>query len=126
MLTDRLLSISGEKNHIIPLSIKGAKVEMVDTFKFLGIDVSNDLTWDAHVNQCVRKAQQRLLFLRRLAGSGLSVDLLTKFYRAGRGKCTNSLHYCLVRKLHIRRTATVKPSRKNCRTDYRCQTTPAR
>ena len=66
----------------MPLSINGTEVETVDTFKFLGIHISGDLTWRAHIEHCVSKAQQRLFFLRRLAGFGLGVDLLVKFYRA--------------------------------------------
>ena len=70
------------KTPLMPLSINGAEVETVDTFKFLGIHISGDLTWRAHIEHCVNKAQQRLFFLRRLAGFGLGVDLLVKFYRA--------------------------------------------
>ena len=70
------------KTPLTPLFINGAEVEIVDTFTFLGMRITGDLTWHVHVGYCVKKAQQRLFFLRRLAGFGLSKSLLVKFYRA--------------------------------------------
>ena len=34
---------------ISPLTINGSKVEVVDTFKFLGIHISSDLSWSTTV-----------------------------------------------------------------------------
>ena len=67
---------------IQPLSINGSEVEIVDSFKFLGVHISNDLKWVTHVDVIVRKAQQRLFFLRRLRSFRVSQGLLVKFYRA--------------------------------------------
>ena len=55
---------------------------MVETFKFLGIHLSSELTWSAHVDHCVAKAQQRLFFLRRLRSFGLAPRVLSDFYRS--------------------------------------------
>ena len=65
-----------------PLNTNGSEVEIVDSFKFLGVHISNDLKWVTHVDSIVRKAQQRLFFLRRLRSFGVRQDLLVKFYRA--------------------------------------------
>ena len=67
------------KNDESPLVINDS-VEIVDTFKFLGIHISNDL-WSEHVNRCV-KAQQRLFFLRRLRSFGISRSVMCQFDRA--------------------------------------------
>ena len=72
----------GAGTEITPLIINGSEVEIVDCFKFLGIHISNDLGWSANIDHCVKKAQQRLYFLRRLKGFGLSTSVLLKFYRA--------------------------------------------
>jgi hypothetical protein len=69
-----------KKTPVSPLVIDGSEVERVDCFKFLGIHISGDLTWSAHVEQCVAKAQRRLFFLRRLKSFRLETSLLVKFY----------------------------------------------
>ena len=71
---------SGRK--IEPLTINGSEVEIVDSFKFLGIHISDSLGWARNVDHCVKKAQQRMYFLRRLRSFRLSTAVLLKFYRA--------------------------------------------
>ncbi|KAI3354567.1 hypothetical protein L3Q82_019070, partial [Scortum barcoo] len=53
----------------------GEAVERVNNIKFLGIHITSDLTWSMNTAHLVKKAQQRLFFLRKL-------QLLTNFYRA--------------------------------------------
>uniref|UniRef100_A0A3P9IH10 Reverse transcriptase domain-containing protein n=1 Tax=Oryzias latipes TaxID=8090 RepID=A0A3P9IH10_ORYLA len=65
-----------------PLFINGEEVERVDHIKFLGIHITSDLTWSLHTSHLVKKAQQRLFFLRKLKRTGLSSQLLGNFYRA--------------------------------------------
>ncbi|KAI3360268.1 hypothetical protein L3Q82_014582 [Scortum barcoo] len=57
-------------------------VERVNNIKFLGIHITSDLTWSMNTAHLVKKAQQRLFFLRKLKRAGLSPQLLTNFYRA--------------------------------------------
>ncbi|KAL0148922.1 hypothetical protein M9458_055726 [Cirrhinus mrigala] len=49
-----------------PLTIMNSTVAAVDSFKFLGTNISQDLKWDIHIDSIVKKAQQRLYFLRQL------------------------------------------------------------
>ena len=63
------------------LTINGSEVEIVTTFKFLGIHLSSDLGWEVNAGHCLKKPQQRLFYLRPLKGFSLSKDVLTKFYR---------------------------------------------
>ncbi|KAI3371768.1 hypothetical protein L3Q82_024324 [Scortum barcoo] len=65
-----------------PLLIHGEAVERVNNIKFLGIHITSDLTWSMNTAHLVKKAQQRLFFLRKLKHAGLSPQLLTNFYRA--------------------------------------------
>ncbi|KAI3368038.1 hypothetical protein L3Q82_026864 [Scortum barcoo] len=64
------------------LLIHGEAVERVNNIKFLGIHITSDLTWSMNTAHLVKKAQQRLFFLRKLKRAGLSPQLLTNFYRA--------------------------------------------
>ncbi|KAL0168575.1 hypothetical protein M9458_036797, partial [Cirrhinus mrigala] len=65
-----------------PLTIMNSTVAAVDSFKFLGTNISQDLKWDIHTDSIVKKAQQRLYFLRQLKKFNLQQALLTQFYSA--------------------------------------------
>ncbi len=54
----------------------------VESFRFLGTTISQDLKWDNHIDSIVRKAQQRLYFLRQLRKFNLPQELLIQFYSA--------------------------------------------
>uniref|UniRef100_A0A1A8QQT5 Reverse transcriptase domain-containing protein n=1 Tax=Nothobranchius rachovii TaxID=451742 RepID=A0A1A8QQT5_9TELE len=65
-----------------PLTISNSPVSMVDSFKFLGTIISRDLKWETNINSIVKKAQQRMYFLRQLRKYGLPQELLIIFYTA--------------------------------------------
>ncbi|XP_070193949.1 uncharacterized protein [Littorina saxatilis] len=71
-----------KKGPVAPLIINGDPIEMVDFFKFLGTTISNDLCWDDNVDDIVKRARQRLYFLRQLKKFRLSQVILVQFYRA--------------------------------------------
>ncbi len=50
----------------LPIIINGDYVEKVCSFKFLGIYLSDSLSWSTNTTAAVKKAQQRLHFLRVL------------------------------------------------------------
>ena len=64
-----------------PIFIDGTEVERVKSIKFLGVTIADDLSWSLHADAVVKKAQQRLFFLRQLRKFGMSVGSLTNFYR---------------------------------------------
>ena len=51
------------------LSINGTPVERVESFKYLGVQISDDLSWSTHVDIVVKKARQRLYHLRKFRSS---------------------------------------------------------
>ncbi|KAL0202541.1 hypothetical protein M9458_000559, partial [Cirrhinus mrigala] len=67
---------------LTPLTIMNSTVAAVDSFKFLGTNISQDLKWDIHIDSFVKKAQQRLYFLRQLKKFILPEALMTQFYSA--------------------------------------------
>ncbi|XP_061523505.1 uncharacterized protein LOC133397065 isoform X2 [Phycodurus eques] len=66
----------------LPLTLSNCLVSTVETFNFLGITVSQDLKWAININSILKKAQQRMYFLRLLRKHGLPQDLLRQFYTA--------------------------------------------
>ncbi|KAI4901271.1 hypothetical protein NFI96_004577 [Prochilodus magdalenae] len=65
----------------LPLHVGGSAVEVVSSYRYLGVHLSNNLTWSNNTSSLVRKAHQRLYFLRRLRRAGLGSSVLTSFYR---------------------------------------------
>jgi hypothetical protein len=43
-----------------PILIDGARVEQVESFKFLGVHITNKLTWSKHTKTVVKRARQKL------------------------------------------------------------------
>ena len=58
-----------EEEHA-PLHITGSEVEKVSCFRFLGVNISNDLTWP-DTDTVVKAARKCLFFLRRLKKFGM-------------------------------------------------------
>ena len=63
-----------------PLTIQGTEVERADSHRFLGLQVTSDLSWSLNTAATVKKAQQRLYFIRLLRKSGLNQRPLTLAY----------------------------------------------
>ena len=43
----------------------------MDTFEYLGVTISQDLSWILHISTTVKKARQRLYLFRQLTDSKL-------------------------------------------------------
>ncbi len=57
-------------------------VTAVESFRFLGTTISQDLKWDNHIESIVKKAQQKLYILHQLRKFNLPQELLKQFYSA--------------------------------------------
>ncbi len=75
-----LLDFRRQSREHTPISIDKIPVERVNSFKFLGVHITEDLTWSAHTDAVLKKAHQRLFFLRRLRKFGTSPSILRSFY----------------------------------------------
>uniref|UniRef100_A0A8C7Y9D2 Reverse transcriptase domain-containing protein n=1 Tax=Oryzias sinensis TaxID=183150 RepID=A0A8C7Y9D2_9TELE len=64
-----------------PLIINGTVVERTDCHRFLGLQITNSLSWKKNTVATVKKAQQRLYFIRMLKNAGLKRRTLTQAYR---------------------------------------------
>ncbi len=63
-----------------PLMISGTPVERVSSFKYLGVNISEDLNWTAHIQTQVKKARQRLYHLWQLRKFRVSPAILENLY----------------------------------------------
>ena len=77
---------------VSPLLIDGGCVERVASFRFLGVHIQEDLSWGANTKAIIKKAQQRLYFLRVLKQYRTRRELLLSFYRS---TVESILTYCI-------------------------------
>ena len=61
MLIGRALKVC-----ISPVVLNSQPIQRVDTFKLLGVHISNDLKWSQHINVISSNDASRLYFLNRL------------------------------------------------------------
>ncbi|XP_078019488.1 uncharacterized protein LOC117251154 [Epinephelus lanceolatus] len=81
-----------KKMDIQPLHIRGECVKRVSVFRFLGVHITDNLTWCTNTAELVKKAQQRLYFLRILNRHNIPQKLPVSFYHCS---IESSLTYCL-------------------------------
>ena len=62
------------------LFIKGEEVEITDSYKYLGMTIDDKFTWNKHLDTIVKKANQRLYFLRKLRSFNIDKAVMSIFY----------------------------------------------
>jgi len=68
-------------DNLSAVKINGKQIDTVSHAKILGLNVSNDLKWNCHIDEITKKARSRLYCLRQLKRSGLGNNELSQFYR---------------------------------------------
>ena len=63
-----------------PLFLAGAEIDSVESFKFLGIYISSDLSWTKHCDVIVKKGNRRLYAIRKLKGDRVKENDLVAVY----------------------------------------------
>jgi len=74
------LILEKNKNVVPPLYIKGEQVEVTETYRYLGLTIDNKLTWNSHLDSLLKKANQRLYFLRKLRSFNVDKSIMVTFY----------------------------------------------
>ena len=64
------------------ITIDGVSIDRVHSAKILGVTISDDLTWNVHVDNIVCKARKRLYMLYQLKRAGIKQDDLVRIYVA--------------------------------------------
>ena len=57
-----------------------ANHQTVDNAKILGVTLSNDLKWNTHIYECIKKANTRLYFLVQLKRARVPIEDIVNFY----------------------------------------------
>ena len=63
-----------------PILIDGAVVAQVESFEFLGVHITNELSCSKYTKTVVKSARQCLFHLKRLKRFGMGLQILNEFY----------------------------------------------
>ena len=63
-----------------PVRVNNVSMEWVENTKLIGVTISSNLKWNAHVSSIVRKISSRLYFLRQLRRASIANKDLLLFY----------------------------------------------
>ena len=74
------IAFAKEQSIFDPIIIEGKEVELVTSTELLGLTIANDLTWNDHVNEIIKKASKRLYFRTQLERPGVPKQDLALFY----------------------------------------------
>ena len=74
------ISFTKSQQEFEPILINGDALEVVDSLKLLGLSISNDLTWNIHINEILKKASKRLYFWVQLKRAKVIRTDLGLFY----------------------------------------------
>ena len=65
-----------------PPSLCATPQSTVESFRFLGTILSQDLKWELNISSLIKKSQQRMYFLRQLKKFNLPWTMMVHFYTA--------------------------------------------
>ena len=54
------ISFTKSQEEFEPILINGDALEVLDSVKLLGLNISSDLTWNIYINETVKKGSKRL------------------------------------------------------------------
>ena len=74
------ISFAKTEKVLDPITINNSPLEVVKEAKILGLNISNNLKWNIHVTEIVKKASKRLYFLTQLKRSKVGSRELVQFF----------------------------------------------
>jgi hypothetical protein len=80
MTKEMIVDSRKKRTEHTPILIDGAAVKQVESFKFLGVHITNELSWSKRTKTVVKRARQNLFPLRRLKRLGMGPQILKRFY----------------------------------------------
>ena len=66
------ISFSKIKPQLAPIVVSNQELKCVESAKLLGVTISNNLTWNVHIGQTIKKASKRMFLLVQLKRAKVS------------------------------------------------------
>jgi hypothetical protein len=77
---DMRISFAKKAPDFAPVLINNKAIDVVANVKLLGLNITNDLKWNCHVSEIIRKVSTRLYFLKQLKRANVPTKELLTFY----------------------------------------------
>ena len=74
------ISFAKKAPDFAPVLINDKAIDVVANVKLLGLNITNDLKWNCHVSEIIRKVSTRLYFLKQLRRANVPTKELLTFY----------------------------------------------
>ena len=87
-----LFNTAKSKDFEPQFQVDGTNLELVEQTKLLGVNITSDVKWQAHVDDICKRAYSRLWMVKRLAELGASEDTLIDTYDK---QVRTILEYCV-------------------------------
>ena len=68
------------KAQLPPIVEDNKELECMDSAKLLGVTISNNFTWNEHIDQAIKKASERMYFLIQLQRAKVPWNEIILFY----------------------------------------------
>ena len=78
---EMILDFRRFKPSLQPVNNCGVDIEVVPTYKYLGVHLDNKLDWSLNTDALYKKGQSRLFFLRKLRSVDICNKMLQMFYQ---------------------------------------------
>ncbi len=75
-----VVDFSRYPHKVVPVNIQESEIEIVTSYKYLGVYFNNKLDWSDNTVQVYKKGQNRIHLLRQLRSFGVCQALLKTFY----------------------------------------------
>jgi hypothetical protein len=75
-----VIDFAKKKHCFPPLTVDEVNIERVKSARILGLTVQDNIKWNEHINNIVKKASKRLYMLRLLKRSNACIDTLITVY----------------------------------------------
>lgn len=79
---EMIVDFRKNKSQYLPVQVSGERIEVVPTYKYLGVHLDHKLDWTVQANAAYKKGQSRLFFLRRLRSFDVCNEMLALFYQS--------------------------------------------
>ena len=76
-----------------PVKIHNSEINLVPTYKLLGVMIDGYLSWTSHIEFSCKKTQQRICFLRRLSLLGAISQIISLFFTS---VIQSAMLYCTI------------------------------
>ena len=77
-----IIDFRKKKTPLAPLMIKNENVEIVNSYKYLGTLIDDQLDWNANATETLKNVNRRFYFLRKLKTFHVDNTILCLFYKA--------------------------------------------